>query len=120
MNSSPFDVINFQSGLKFKVISDSMAPVININDELKIDSNWDKLSPLDIILFNRDKCLVVHFIWRNQLHLNSTLITRSLKNFYNDEPPVDVTSVIGRVTNFNIPFYLKVKIVFLNFIFGNL
>lgn len=108
------------SQIKFKVISDSMHPLIKIDDELQLVPDLNGLKVLDIVLFKREKNLVVHFVWRNQLNFNSTVITRCLKNPYVDETPVDKSLILGRVSNFRIGFYLKLKLVILNILKGTL
>lgn len=95
-----------------------MAPIIQIGDTLEIVSKLDSIKTFDIILFKRNGHLVVHFVWRNQIKYNSTLITRSLENFFEDEEPIEIKSVVGLVTNFKISRFLKIKIFFLNILKG--
>ncbi|MGZ3691275.1 MAG: hypothetical protein ACXVAX_07215 [Pseudobdellovibrio sp.] len=97
--------------LKFKVVSDSMFPVIKIGDELSFNKK-EVYNIFDIILFKRHGDLIVHFVWRDQMNFNNTLITRSLKNFNQDEEPVKIEEVLGTVDNFKIPFLTKIKIYF--------
>ena len=87
----------------FKVVSDSMHPLIKINDKLIFESvPFEQLKIFDIVIFKRRENLTVHFIWRNQIKYNQTIITRSLKNIYCDEEPVLLTEILGRVTNFKL------------------
>lgn len=106
--------------IKFKVISDSMHPLIKIDNELHFVSDLKGLSVLDIVLFKREENLVVHFVWRNQINFNSTVITRSLKNPFVDEVPVEKPMILGRVTNFKIGFFLALKLFVLNILKGTL
>ena len=106
--------------IRFKVTSDSMEPVIKIDHELDIVSDLSELQVFDIILFVRTEKLFVHFVWRNQILYNKTVITRSLKNIYFDEEPVPFNQIVGRVTNFKLSFFYKIKIFFLSFIRGKL
>lgn len=106
--------------IKFKVISDSMYPLIKIGDELHFVSDLKGLNVLDIVLFKREEKLVVHFVWRNQIKFNSTVITRSLKNPFTDEAPVHKTLIVGQVTNFRIGFFLSLRIFIINILRGTL
>lgn len=103
--------------IKYKVVSDSMHPLIKINDELQVTSNKGDLRPFDIILFKRENRLIVHFIWRNQIKYNQTVITRSLKAEYNDEAPVHLSEIIGRIENYKFSFFQKIKFISRNLIF---
>lgn len=100
----------------FRVVSDSMAPLIKINSTLKIANKNINYKIFDIIVFKRSSDLVVHYVWRNQIEFDQTVITRSLKNIYLDEEPIHQSEIIGQVTNFKIGPFLKFKILFLCFI----
>ena len=102
--------------IAFKVVSDSMTPLIKISDSLKVVSENKNYKIFDIIVFKRSSDLVVHYVWRNQIEFNQTVITRSLKNIYSDEEPIHKNEIIGQVTNFEIGPLLKYKILFLCFI----
>lgn len=106
--------------LKFKVISDSMLPLIPIGAELSFIEKSTGLNTFDIILFRRDEKLVVHYIWRNQYELNKSFITRSLKNIYKDEYPIEYSEILGQVRNFKIPLFTKIKILLLCLVKGEL
>lgn len=106
--------------ITFKVVSDSMSPLIKINEFLKISNENKDYRPFDIIIFKRSSKLVVHYIWRNQIAFNQTVITRSLKKIYFDEEPVHQNDIIGLVTNFKIGPLLKYKILIFCFIMRTL
>ena len=95
--------------LKFRVVSDSMSPLIKIHDELSVLKK-DNYSTFDIILFKRNDKLIVHYVWRNQLAHNNTVITRSLKNIFVDEEPVSLDEILGLVINFKIGFLTRLII----------
>jgi len=95
--------------LKFRVVSDSMAPLIKVGDELTFEKK-SAYNIFDIILFKRKDELFVHFVWRDQSSFNNTLITRSLKNYLADEEPVSIGEVLGTVAEFKIPAATKIKI----------
>lgn len=103
----------------FKVASDSMYPLIKINDKLVFESvAVDQLKIFDIIIFKRHEKLVVHFIWRNQIRHNQTIITRCLKNIYLDEEPILATEILGRVTNFKLSKFSQFIIFLKTLIYG--
>lgn len=96
-----------------------MHPVIKIGDELNIDGRQSAYKTFDIVLFKRSANLIVHYVWRNQMAANSTLITRSLDDIYSDEEPVAKNEVVGKVTNFSLGPVLKLKIIVLCILTGN-
>lgn len=106
--------------VNFKVVSDSMSPLIKVNDTLNVAEQIINYNTFDIIIFNRSAKLVVHYIWRNQIEFNQTVITRSLKNIYQDEEPVKKNQIVGIVTNFKIGPLLKFKLLALCYIRGSL
>ena len=106
--------------VEFRVVSDSMTPLIKIQDTLTVDRVAGDLRTFDIIVFKRSSNLVVHYIWKDRLAFNNTLITRSLKNIYTDEEPVYKNELVGLVTNFKMNSLLKFKILILCLLKGAL
>lgn len=106
--------------IKFKVVSDSMYPIIRIGDELLTEPVSAPLDTFDIILFKRYNKLVVHYVWRNQKNFNNTVVTRSLNNIYVDEEPVSYLEILGKVSNYKISFFKKIKIKLLCILRGQL
>lgn len=95
-----------------------MSPVIKVNDLLHLESFGNELKQFDIILFKRNSVLVAHYVWKNQISFNNTIVTRSLSNIYEDEEPVDLIEIIGKISNFKIPTYLRFKILIFCFLKG--
>ena len=104
----------------FKVISDSMNPLIKVGDTLTVSAQQEYYRTFDVVLFKRSANLVVHYIWRDQLETNSSFITRSLKNIYFDEEPVAKDEIVGKVINYRIGMLLKLKIIILCILTGNI
>lgn len=105
--------------IKFTVVSDSMIPLIPIGSELHLTQEaHSSLRPFDIIVFRRESRLVAHYIWRNQVAYNGTVITRCLKKKFSDEAPVHQNEILGLVKNYKITPASKVWILFLNLISG--
>jgi signal peptidase I len=98
---------------KFKIVSDSMAPLIVIGDEIiikKIDSNY-KFKKFDIILYKQGEKLFCHYFWHQNKNFDQGfVITRSLKNGFKDYP-FSHSNIIGLVQNFKIGLILKIKIL---------
>ena len=104
--------------IKFKVVSKSMHPTIRIGDELSIENIVVDINRFDIILFKRHNNLVVHYIWRNQKKFNNTVVTRSIEKIYFDEEPVNYSDIIGKVSNYKLSSFVKIKILLFCFIRG--
>lgn len=103
--------------LKFKVISDSMAPVLRVGDELDVAALPPEPKVFDILLFQRHQRMFVHFVWRYQKS-QRTIVTRSLKNPFCDEEPVMLSEVIGKIDGVHIGFLRRWKILGLNLLRG--
>lgn len=97
-----------------------MHPLIKAGDMLTVTEQQETYEIFDVVLFKRSAKLVVHYIWRNQVKRNNTFITRSLENIYSDEEPVVKDEIVGKVTNFKIGMLLKLKIMALCILTGNL
>ena len=106
--------------IEYKVVSDSMIPAINIGDILIVAPLNFNIRRFDILLFKRNATLVVHYVWKNQTSFNNSIVTRSLKNIYWDEEPVEISQILGSVQNYKINSWIKFKILFLCFITGSL
>jgi signal peptidase I len=102
--------------LKYKVVSDSMTPLIPVGAELlleKINPETD-LKKFDIIVFVKENKLTCHYVWRVNAHFDEgNFITRSLKTNIEDTP-FDGKKIVGRVVNFKIGFFKKIEILFKN------
>lgn len=104
--------------LKYRIVSDSMTPLIPIGAEVLLEKiNQDRpLKKFDIIVFEQKNFLTCHYVW----HQNTTfdkgmIITRSLK--YNEaDTPFERDKIVGLVSNYQISFFIKMKIL-LNEIF---
>ena len=100
---------------KLKIISDSMQPIIKIGDEIEIQPiKFNELKRFDIILFYNAHKPVCHFFWCiNGINKNEFL-TRSLKQPKFNDLPTPKNSLVGKVTNFKISLYYRIKITILN------
>lgn len=97
-----------------------MFPLIRLGDELEVGPLIYKLNTFDIVLFKKEEKLIVHFVWRNQISHNGTVITRSLKNIFEDEEPISADQILGFILNFKIGTLKRIKIFTLNLFLGKL
>jgi signal peptidase I len=99
--------------IKYKIVSDSMTPLISIGDEIiikKLEPGL-KLKKFDIILYQNGEKLMCHYFWhQNKLFDQGFIITRNLKSG-NFDYPFELNNVLGVVINFKINFLLKFKII---------
>lgn len=102
--------------LNIRIISDSMQPLIRINEELVVMPLPDKIIPFDLIVFLDQDKLICHFLWQDQKDFDQTIITRSLKEFYTNETPTPYNHILGYIREKKIPWYLRFKIIALNFL----
>lgn len=105
--------------VKFKVVSDSMHPLIKIGQLLTLAPRKPAYKTFDMIVFRRGSNLVVHYVWRDQSARNNTVVTRSLKNIYSDEEPVGLDEIVGEVCDVRCGTFLRLKIVFQCLLTGN-
>lgn len=108
--------LNKHSTIEIKIISDSMEPLLKINETVSIVPAVKSFDVFDLIVFWRDGKLFCHYIWRNQISFNKTIVTRSFKSLYSDEKPVEIQYVLGSVEGKKISFLAKLFILIKNVI----
>lgn len=95
---------------KGKIISDSMVPVIGINEDVVIDVGQKKLKRFDIIVIWVDGKLVCHYLWRiNKIVKPLLLQTRNMRGEM--DYPVKEEDYLGKVVSHKISFWQKLKIL---------
>ena len=93
-----------KKAMSFNIASDSMSPLIKINDKIEIvPVRTDELQLFDIIVFWQFDRLLCHFIVKTISPLN----TASLKNKV--DYPVKEELILGKVVNFKLNLFHKVK-----------
>lgn len=101
--------------LTFRVASGSMVPCINAGDMIEVHPIEREIRRFDILVFLSERYLLCHYVW----HLNRipsadstrTYLTRALSQLDHEELPVPETHILGMVTNFSIPRFLRAMIV---------
>jgi signal peptidase I len=99
--------------IKYKIVSDSMMPLIPIGAEVLITKSHValELKRFDIIVFEQEKKLTCHYVWhQNRVFDKGKTFTRCLKYNLADEP-FDNDKIMGVVTNYKIGFFTKIKIL---------
>ena len=106
--------------MNIKIISDSMLPLLKINERLAVSELPANLSVFDIIVFYDAEKLICHFVWKDQKKFNDSIITRSLKDPYKNEIPRNYNNIVGWIPSKKIHWMLKIKIILLNWVRGSL
>lgn len=104
------------TNLKFKVVSDSMTPLIPIGAELDLEKISDvaELKKFDIVVFVQSNQLTCHYIWHINHHFDKgTIFTRALKDDKEDLP-FEYKMIVGRVKNFRLSFFTRLFLLLKN------
>lgn len=100
--------------MDFKVVTDSMTPLIAVGAKIQVESLEDEPSRFDILVFWNGRLLICHFLWfTNQITdpcEGPIYITRNLLN-EGEDLPIPGKHVLGRVTNFRIPTLTRLGIL---------
>ena len=98
--------------IKYRVVSGSMEPLIQIGSELILERvKIEDIKKFDILVFTEAPIYICHYVW----HVNKTfnkgeITTRSLKEGHFDDA-FSFDRVLGRVVNYKIGFYMKCRIL---------
>lgn len=98
--------------IKYRVISDSMEPLIQIGAELVLERvRPEDIRKFDILVFKENPVYMCHYVWHvNKVYNKGDIITRSLKEGLFDDA-FSFDKVLGRVVNYKIGFFMKCKIL---------
>lgn len=95
---------------KGKVITGSMIPVINIDDEIKVQVKATGLKRFDIIVFIHEDKLVCHYLWNlNQIVKPILYQTRSMSGRI--DVPIKEEDYVGKVISHRISLWRRLKIL---------
>jgi signal peptidase len=100
-------VIDSKGEIEVKIISDSMMPLIQVDEVIRVKKITENPSIFDIIVFFREKKFVAHFVWRYNGLSHKTITTRSLKEKGVNEFPVELNDILGVVQGKKISFFTK-------------
>jgi hypothetical protein len=104
------DDISTQGNLDIRVVSDSMVPIMMINESFIVDNIGDleELKKFDIVIFLLDEKLMAHFFWGKNF-MNTEFMFKSLKEINSFDLPIPRENILGRVRlEFPLKFKLKV------------
>ncbi len=113
-----------QQSIQLKVRGHSMLPFIKNQDILKVNyiNNLELLKRFDIIVFFQDGHYICHYFWRFNKYFNTLekkFITRPLNPLRNVDKPSTTSNILGKVENFKIPIWFKVKIILISLVLSN-
>jgi hypothetical protein len=98
--------------LPIRIISDSMFPLLKVNETLVVSRLPSRLEMFDLVVFFQSNRLNCHFLWRDQRDFDNSIVTRSLKEPKKDDPPVHYDLVLGMVKGKTVSVFQKIKILF--------
>ena len=99
--------------IHLRIASDSMTPLLKVGDEIqyeKINDPYHDLKRFDVLLFSYQGKLMCHYLWKMG-RLQKNFITRSLKNFHEEDMPVRASDILGRILYVKIPWHLRLRII---------
>lgn len=116
-------ILDLKGSLRLKVASDSMNPVIKVDDLILLESLKDikTLNRFDVIVYAKDQNLICHYFWcLNSLQTPPTISTRSLKEPFQNELPFTADKILGIVRSHRIGFIRRATLIFLNLLRSSL
>jgi len=107
--------------LQCRIQSDSMSPLLQVNEVLTIQriSDPQQLRRFDLLVFYSEKKLTCHFLWTKPHWPKNSIITRSLKNYTQNDLPIPSSHLLGIIPDKRLSFFQKIKILVINIIFGS-
>lgn len=99
--------------VNLKVITDSMYPLIKINDTVDVKET-NQFKRFDIVVFREHERLMCHYVWADSFLKKDGIITKSIKNPKQIDYTVDRKDILGKVQNYNLSLFQKIKILLLN------
>lgn len=111
LNRDQFEQLKQLPLFKSKVISDSMEPVIKVGADVVVDVGNQDIKRFDIIVFFHDGKLICHYLWQMNKIVKPILIqTRNMSGKL--DYPVTFDDYLGKVMNYKLSFWQKLKIIF--------
>ncbi len=100
--------------LRFRIISDSMEPLLKVGDEIvweKTEKPFEDFKRFDLILFRQNQNLYCHFLWKIN-YRQRVFVTRSYCYLWHEDLPLTQNQILGKVTNYQLSFWQKIKVLF--------
>lgn len=98
--------------LRFRIVSDSMHPLLRVGDEIvweKINNPFLDLKRFDLLLFKQDQILYCHFVWQIRPKSN-VIITRAYRYLWHEDLPIAPECILGKVKNCQLNFWQKLRV----------
>lgn len=100
-----------------KVISGSMEPIINIDDEVTVVASEDNLERFDIVVYKSERELVCHYVWHINRFVrqgdNNLVLTRGIRS-RRDDYPIHRRDILGRVSSHKLSLWWKLRLLWAN------
>lgn len=116
-------ILDLKGSLRLKVASDSMNPVIKVNELISLESLKDvkTLKRFDVIVYAKEQTLICHYFWcLNSLQTPPTVCTRSLKEPFQNELPFTEDKILGLVRSHRIGFVRRATLILQNLLRSSL
>ncbi len=85
--------------LRCRIVSDSMYPLLDVGSEIEVEP-VTRPERFDLVVFWERSRLTCHYVWSlNSVDDPPTVTTRSLKNPNEDDLPVPLDKILGRVVS---------------------
>ena len=95
--------------IDINIISDSMLPLLKINDKLTISKIISPLEIWQIVVFlNHEDKLTCHYVYGKSNLEENVYYTRPLNRKYQSDLPLKSDHLLGVVINKPFPFYFKI------------
>ncbi|MCB0368298.1 MAG: S24/S26 family peptidase [Bdellovibrionales bacterium] len=109
------EIVNHKGHLDIKIVSDSMLPLIQVNEKLRITNLAKEPKRFEILVYwsVTEEKLICHFLW--QTHEDGDhYFFKSLKNPKETDAPVESQYILGVLSSRKISFFCKLKIYLIN------
>ena len=102
--------------LSMRVISDSMMPLIKIDEIIEVQNcELENLKIFDIIVFWQANKMICHIYWSASPDRPTCILTKSLKYRKNFDIETESSHYLGKVINFHVNIWWKIILTLGNF-----
>lgn len=112
--------LSTQGSVEIRIVSDSMLPCLRVGEIIQVVPLKKEFKTFDLVVFFYQKKFICHYVWRNQISFNGTIVTRSLKESRLDEAPHPISNLLGSVQGKSIPVLTRFRILIVNLLSGSL
>lgn len=110
MTRDEFNLLKKEKFITSHVVSDSMDPLLKVNEKIIIEVDASDLKRFDIVVIFLNEKLICHYLWRINKVLTPILLqTRNMRGQV--DVPVPVTDCLGKVVSHRLGFWTKLKLL---------